>query len=161
MNNRCDLLVKKKITWLTVTSILGWAMSSSFKKTASVAPKIIAPTLSQTWTCHFGAITARIFSPREMVQQGIILDISRLIVSYGELYTRFIRDHIKVNLLKVLTSTFVEFWENLNLRPRTMLGRQRLDSRAHPNMRWLTFLWISLHRFKRFIAGFQRARNNK
>jgi hypothetical protein len=37
MNNLCDLLVKKKITWLTVTSILGWAMSSSFKKTASVA----------------------------------------------------------------------------------------------------------------------------
>ncbi len=122
---------------------------------------MITPTLSQTWTCHFGEITARIFPIGELVQQGIILDISRLIVSYGELYTRFIRDHKKVNLLRVLTSTFVDFWENLNLRPRTVPGRQRLDSRAHSNMRWLTLLWISLHRFKLFNAGFQRARNHK
>jgi hypothetical protein len=39
MKNLSDLLVKKEITWLTETSILGSAMSSSFKKTASVAPR--------------------------------------------------------------------------------------------------------------------------
>ena len=122
---------------------------------------MIAPTLSQTWTCHLGAITARIFSLGELVQQEIVLDTSCLIASYGKLYTRFIRDHKMVNLLRALTSTFVNFWENLTLRSRTVPGRQRLDSRAHPNMRWLTLLWISLHRFKLFNAGFQRARNRE
>lgn len=122
---------------------------------------MIAPTLSQTWTCHFGSIAARIFYSVKLVQQEIILDTSCLIASYGKLYTRFIRDHKKVNLLRVLTSTFVDFWENLNLRPRTALRRQRLDSRAHPNIRWLTLLWISLHRFKLFNAGFQRARTHE
>lgn len=118
---------------------------------------MIAPTLSQTWTCHFGAIAARIFPPVELVQQEIILDLSCQIASYGELYTRFIRDHKRVNRLRDSTSTFVDFWENLNLRRRTM--RQCLESTAHPNMRWLRPLWILLHQFKCSIAGAHRAWN--
>ena len=119
--------------------------------------KMILPTLSHTWTCHFGALTAGIFFSRKLVEDGLLFDTSYLIASDAQWYTRILRAHKRVKLMRIPAATFVDSGENLGLGPRAVAERERLDSTAPLYMRGLRPLWILLHRFKRFIAGAHRA----
>ena len=119
--------------------------------------KMILPTLSHTWTCHFAALTAGIFFSRKLVEDGLLFDTSYLIASDAEWYTRVLRAHKRVKLMRIPTATFVDSGENLGLGPRAVAERDRLDSTAPLYMRGLRPLWILLHRLKRFIAGAHRA----
>jgi glycosyltransferase involved in cell wall biosynthesis len=119
--------------------------------------KMVVPSLSHTWTCHFGALTAGIFFSTKLVEEGFLFDTSYQIASDAEWYTRILRAHKKVKTLRITTSTFVDSGENLGVGPRADAERNRLDSTAPWQMRWLKLLWILVHRCKRVVGGAHHA----
>lgn len=120
--------------------------------------KMVVPSLAHTWTCHFSALTAGIFFRRELLEQGLFYDTSYRIAADAEWFTRLLAMGTTVAVLGKTTSTFMESGQNLGLGEKARAEARRLCGEAPAWMRWLRFLWVLRHRWRRLIRGAHRRR---
>jgi len=115
--------------------------------------KMVTPTLSHTWTCHFAGLTAGIFFRRSIFEKGLLFDTSYRVAADAEWYVRLLRIGLRAKTLGEITSVFAEDGGNLGMSPAAREERSRLNQTAPSWMRILRPWWVIWHRYRRLVGG--------
>ena len=124
--------------------------------TALCLRKMVTPSLSHTWTCHFSGLTAGIFFRKSIVARGLLYDTRFRAAADAEWYVRLLQAGVRAQALGETTSVFCEGGDNLGQSPVAREERIRLNRTAPVWMRALRPCWVLGHRVRRFLHGCHR-----
>jgi glycosyltransferase involved in cell wall biosynthesis len=121
--------------------------------------KVLAPSLNHVWTCHLPAFTAATFFQRRVIDEGFFFDTSYRAAADAEWFVRLLQKRKKIQSLGFFCSTFTDGGENLGLTSIAAEERKRLNQTARSFRRFLSWLWVGLHRIRRLANGCHCARD--
>jgi len=115
---------------------------------------VLTPQLYHTWTVHLQTFSCSTFFRRSVLKErGFSLDARWKDLGDADLTIRMLNAGVKMDILRLYTSSFVDNGENRNLKP---LARQEREILTHEAPRWVQFLryfWILRHRLRRLFKG--------
>lgn len=113
----------------------------------------LLPSSRSIWL-RFSVLTSSIFFRASVFRQrGLQFDTQYRALGDFHWFRALLAARVKMRVLDVITSTFVDSGDNLCLKP---IGQKEMadNVRMMPRMvKWLAPLYITRHRFKRLLAG--------
>ena len=116
----------------------------------------LPPRLKHTVICHFAILTCTLFFRRSLLERGFRFDTNYRAIGDLELMSRWLEAGVRMRHLPEMLSVFADTGSNLGASVTVTKEMKQLQRRFPSWWRWGAVVWASLHRYRKWKAGYYR-----